>query len=177
MRLIKRQTTNERSIKGKGVIYEQDDRVIIDSTNILQLPMGTTDDATGGAINGHVRFNTEKQEFEAYQDNEWRNIRFKEPNRNPGITQQILGPGNGSENVFGPLDSGDADYPVPVAAHHILVFIENVFQIATVNYTLEESVGGDLTGPSQPYADGWYIKFLNPVPDGKSVTVLHNFDK
>ena len=59
----------------------------------------------------------------------------------------------------------------------VLVFVENVFQISTTNYTLEQSVSGNLTGPNSPYADGWYLKFTSPVDLGKPVTVLHNFDK
>ena len=59
----------------------------------------------------------------------------------------------------------------------ILVFIENVFQISTTNYTLEQSTSGNLAGPNNPYADGWYIKFGSAPDVGKPVTVLHNFDK
>ena len=79
--------------------------------------------------------------------------------------------------MFGPLASGDADYPVPAAAQNILVFVENVFQISTTNYTLEQSVSGSLTGPGAPYADGWYIKFTSAPDLAKPITVLHNFDK
>ena len=79
--------------------------------------------------------------------------------------------------MFGPLVSGDSEYPIPVAAQNVLVLVENVFQLSTTNYTLEQSAGGNLTGPNQPYADGWYLKFTSPVDLGKPVTVLHNFDK
>jgi hypothetical protein len=59
----------------------------------------------------------------------------------------------------------------------VLVFVENVFQISGTNYTLEQSSGGNLTGPNAPYADGWYIKFSSPPDLAKPITVLHNFDK
>lgn len=58
-----------------------------------------------------------------------------------------------------------------------LVFVENVFQISTTNYSLEQSVSGSLTGPGAPYADGWYIKFTSAPDLAKPITVLHNFDK
>lgn len=183
MRLIKRQTTNLRSIIGKGVQYDIDDQVIVDSNNVMLIPKGTTAQRPQFPADGHLRFNTtvdgdgEIIGFEVYYDNSWRRLRFKEPNQNPGIVQQNLGAGDATETVFGPLDSGDPDYPIPVAAQNVLVFIENVFQISTTNYTLEQSVSGNLTGPNAPYADGWYLKFTSPVPLGKEVTVLHNFDK
>ena len=59
----------------------------------------------------------------------------------------------------------------------VLVFVENVFQVATTNYTLEQSVGGNLAGPNAPYADGWYLKFASAPDLAKPITVLHNFDK
>lgn len=187
MRFLKRQTTSVRNIAGKGIHYDVDDQVILESTNVLLIPKGTgaNGQLAGTALNqrpvfptnGHVRYNTTTNQLEAYQNGAWRNIRFKEPNQDPGIIQQNLGTGDGIETVFGTLNSQDTDYPIPAAAQNILVFVENVFQISTTNYTLEQSVGGNLTGPNAPYGDGWYIKFLSPVPATKVVTVLHNFDK
>lgn len=183
MRLIKRQTTNSRSITGKGVRYDIDNQVVVDSTNVILMPKGTTSERPQFHNEGHLRFNTsvdgnsEIIGFEVYYDSSWRRIRFKEPNQNPGIVQQNLGAGDDTETVFGPLDSGDSEYPIPAAAQNVLVFIENVFQISNTNYTLEQSVSGSLTGPNSPYSDGWYLKFSTPVPVGKEVTVLHNFDK
>lgn len=183
MRLIKRQTTNLRSITGKGVQYDINDQVVLDSTNVMLIPKGSTAERPQFPNEGHLRYNTTTDTigeiigFESYHNSSWRRIRFKEPNQNPGIVQQNLGAGDEVETVFGPLNSGDPEYPVPVAAQNVIVFIENVFQIATTNYTLEQSVSGNLSGPSAPYADGWYLKFSTPVPLGKEVTVLHNFDK
>ena len=108
------------------------------------------------------------------QNGVWKPIRLQEPTT---ITQQSLGNGDGTETVFGPLASGDSAFPVPNAAQNVIVLVENVFQLSTTNYTLEQSVSGNLTGPNQPYADGYYIKFTQAVPVGKPVTVLHNFDK
>ena len=75
--------------------------------------------------------------------------------------------------MFGPLS------PTPSAtqqAQNYIVLIENVVQLSTTNYTLEQSVSGSLTGPNAPYANGYYIKFSSAVPTGKPVTVLHGFD-
>ena len=183
MRLIKRQTTNLRNIVGKGVQYDIDDQVIVDSNNVMLIPKGTTAQRPQFPNDGHIRFNTSTDGngeiigFETYYDSSWKRLRFKEPNQNPGIVQQNLGSGDDVETVFGPLDSGDSDFPIPSAAQNVLVFIENVFQISNTNYTLEQSSSGSLTGPNSPYADGWYLRFSTPVPVGKEVTVLHNFDK
>ena len=177
MRLLKAQNTNLRNIYGNGVKYDVNGQVIMDSTNVALLPKGTTAQRPTSPNNGHVRYNTTTNQLEAYQNSAWRQLRFKEPNQDPGITQQALGNGDATETVFGPLVSGDTEYPVPAAAQNVLVFIENVFQVSTTNYTLEQSVSGSLAGPGNPYADGWYIKFTSPVDAGKPVTVLHNFDK
>lgn len=177
MRLIKAQTTNLRSIVGRGVKYDINDQVILESTNTMLVPKGTTAERPASPNNGHLRYNTDDDQFEAYQNSAWRELRFKEPNQDPGIVQQNLGNGDAVETVFGPLASGDADYPVPAAAQNILVLVENVFQLSTTNYTLEQSVSGSLTGPNAPYADGWYIKFTSAPDLAKPITVLHNFDK
>ena len=175
MRLLKAQNTNLRNIYGDGVKYDINGQIIMDSSNSLLVPKGPTTERPGeigvltNSTNGHVRYNTTSEQLEAYQNSEWREIRFKEPNQDPGITVQTLGPGDASETKFGPLASGDAEYPVPAAAQNILVFVENVFQIPTTNYVLEQDPAG--------YATGWYISFLSAPDFGKDITVLHNFDK
>ena len=145
MRLIKRQTTNLRSITGKGIQYDINDQVIVDSTNTILVPKGTEAQRPSSPANGHLRYNTDDEQFEAYQNGAWRELRFKEPNQDPGITQQNLGSGDAVEVLFGPLDSGDTDFPAPAAAQNVLVFVENVFQIAGTNYTLVQNPGAQNT--------------------------------
>jgi len=176
MRLLKAQNTNLRNIYGKGVKYDIDDQVILDSNNVVLIPKGTTAQRPATPVNGHFRYNTDDDRFEVYESGAWTGVRGVAP-VSVGVVQQNLGNGDATETVFGPLASGDPEYPVPIAATHILVLVENVFQISTTNYTLEQSVSGSLTGPNAPYADGWYIKFTSAPDLGKPVTVLHNFDK
>lgn len=147
MRLLKAQNTNLRNIYGKGVKYDVNDQVIVDSTNVLLMPKGTTAQRPTSPTDGHMRYNISTDDdgaeigFEVYNDGAWRRVRFKEPNQNPGIVQQDLGIGDAVETLFGPLDSQDPDFPVPVAGQNILVFVENVFQIHNTNYTITQNPG------------------------------------
>lgn len=180
MRLLKAQNTNLRSINGKGIKYDINDQIIIDSTNVMLVPKGTTAESPASPINGHVRYNTTTDQLETYQNSAWRNVKFKEPNQDPGIVVQNLGSGDATEIVFGELNSGDINFPVPAAAQNILVFVENVFQIPVTNYNIRQTAQVNTTGPNAPYAEtdtGWWIEFTSEVPLGKPVTVIHNFDK
>lgn len=186
MRLLKRQTTNLRSIAGKGVQYDIDDQVIVDSQRAMVVPKGPLTERPGevgvitGSTEGQIRYNTTDNQLEAYQNGAWREIRFKEPNQDPGIIWQNLGTGDAIETVFGELQSGDTDYPVPQKAENILVLIENVLQIPTDNYNIRQTAEVDATGPNTPYnavGTGWWVEFTSPVPFGKDVIVIHNFDK
>ena len=191
MRLIKAQTTNLRSIYGKGVKYDIDDQVVVDSTRAMVVPVGTLEQRPGEAgvatssTVGQVRYNTTDQQLEAYQNGAWREVRFKEPNQDPGIIWQTLSPaGDAVETVFGELNSGDTDFAAPASADNIIVLIENVVQLPTTNYTIHQTAeittGGAEEGPNAPYTasdTGWWIKFTSPVPFGKSITVIHNLDK
>lgn len=169
MRLLKAQTTNLRSIRGKGVKYDANDQVIMDSKKAVLIPKGKQNQRPFYPENGFVRYNTTDQQIEAYQNGAWREVRFKEPNQDPGIVVQNLGVGDATEVDFGPLNSQDPDYPVPAAEQNVLVFVENVFQLPNTNYTLKQNPGGKVPG--------WYIRFGTAVPFGKPVTVIHNFDK
>lgn len=154
MRLLKAQNTNLRNLYGKGVKYDVNEQVIVDSTNVLLIPKGTTAQRPISPNNGHLRYNTSDEQFEAYQNGAWRELRFKEPNQDPGIVQQNLGSGDAVETIFGPLDSQDTDFPVPAAAQNVLVFVENVFQISGTNYTLVQNPGGPYVIASIDSIDG-----------------------
>jgi hypothetical protein len=162
MRLLKAQNTNLRNIKGKGVRYAIDNEVVVDSSNVILLPKGSTAERPSNPENGHIRYNTDNQDFEAYSNGSWRTIRYEEPFPS-GIVQQNLGNGDAIKTLFGVLN------PIPVAPQNILVFVENVFQISNTNYDIVQNPPGEPTG--------WYIEFTSPPDAGKPITVLHNFDK
>jgi len=154
MRLIKAQNTNLRNITGKGVKYDINDQVIVDSTNVMLVPKGTTAQRPSTPINGHFRYNTTDNRFEIYEAGAWYGVRIAAPSSTAAVTQQNLGSGDAVETIFGPLNSSDPLYPVPVAAQNILVFVENVFQISGTNYTLVQNPGGSLIISSIDSIDG-----------------------
>jgi|TARA_B100001093_G_scaffold207117_1_gene199049 hypothetical protein len=145
MRLIKAQNTNLRNIYGKGVKYDVNDQIILDSTNTVLVPSGTTAQRPSSPVNGHLRYNTTDTRFEIYENNKWDGLKVAAPSTSAPITQQNIGSGDAVETIFGPLDSGDAFYPVPAAAQNILVFVENVFQVSGTNYTLVQNPGAQNT--------------------------------
>ena len=179
MRLLKAQNTNLRNIYGKGVKYDTNGQVIVDSNDVMLVPKGTTAERPSNPTSGHLRYNTTVNELEIYSESEWRSVRYKEPNNDPGIIQQELGLGDDTEVFFGPLDSQDpnTDYTVPAAAQNIFVYVDNVWQRAGVgnNYVLTQNPAGK--------AAGTYIEFSSAPPsagaggDPVKVTALHNFDK
>jgi hypothetical protein len=167
MKFLKKLQLAKKNLTDDRIAVDANSLVYFESTNAMKLPIGTTNQQPGQSgntitspANGMVRYNSDTNQLEAYQNSAWRNVRFKEAT---AITQQTAGTGNGTETKFGPLS------PIPTAAQNVLVLVENVMQIATTNYTLVQNPGG--------YAAGWYISFTSAVPIGKPVTVLHGFDQ
>ena len=167
MRYLRQQSTHNHGIYGnKDIRRNIYGLVTVDSTDKMIIPKGTTAQNITASVNGQVRYNTDTDLFESFQAGSWAPIRRFEP---ANIVQQALGNGDDVETKFGPLDNQDTYNDVPAAAQNIIVLIENVFQLATTNYVLEQN--------PPTYAAGWYVVFGTPVPTGKPVTVLHNFDK
>ena len=59
MRLLKAPNTNLRNIYGKGVKYDINDPIIMDSTNVVLVPKGTEAQRLSSSANGHLRYNTD----------------------------------------------------------------------------------------------------------------------
>lgn len=73
MRLLKAQNTNTRNLRGKGVKYDINDQVIMDSTNSLVLPKGNTAERPTTSLEGQLRYNTDIFKFEYYENGSWTN--------------------------------------------------------------------------------------------------------
>ncbi len=172
MKFLKTKNISKFSINDRTLIAYPDDtgpggRVVMNSRGGLMLPKGTTGQRpqlTGVRqqtdANGTIRYNTSDNTIEAYVGGTW--VVVASPVAS-AITKQTLGPGDGTETVFGPLNSTFVT-SYSASDDNVLVLVENVFQISTTNYSVEQSVSGSLSGPNAPYADGWYIKFTSAVP-------------
>ena len=87
MRLLKGQNTNQRNIYGRGVQVDTLDQVVADSTNSIRVPIGTTAQRPTSPAHGQIRYNTDNNKFEGYENGAGRNLRYAEPFP-AGIIQQ-----------------------------------------------------------------------------------------
>ncbi len=172
MKFLKTKNISKFSINDRSLISYPNgngpgNRIVVNAKGGMMLPKGTTAERpqlTGVRqptdANGTIRYNTTLNVLEAYVGGTW--VTVASPVAS-AITKQTLGPGNGTETVFGPLNASFVT-SYSASPDNILVLVENVMQISTTNYTVVQSVSGSLTGPSAPYADGWYVKFTSAVP-------------
>ncbi len=184
---------------------DRDARVVFDVTNSMQMPVGTTLQRPGTTssanTNGLMRYNTTTDEIEVRSGGVWKRLAYKEPGTievqtgpSTGGAQWIgdsLDGGGSGEIYFGPLSYSDVDgnsslYPakgtIDVSTpQNLLVYVENVPQLPSVNYILESNPTGNSSGTGYllgaPYPPGVYVKFNGAVPYGKTVTVIHGFDR
>ena len=177
MRLLKGQNTNSRNIYGRGLQVDTLDQVIADSTNSIRIPYGTTSQRPTTPTNGQLRYNSTLNKFEGYENSAWRVLRYAEPFP-AGITQQSLGNGDATAVVFGPLASGDVNAPAPAAAQNVLVLVENVFQLATTNYTLAQNPAAAVGSGSEVTAGSFSIgvEYKIVVPGNTDFTLIGSAD-
>ena len=179
MRFLKEQNLNKYRRTDHTVSHDIYGQVNLATTYSVALPSGTTLQRPGtpspgpAHVNGQIRYNTDTNEIEAYSNGAWRALRYKEPTT---ITYQTIGTGDYVATYFGPLtptnESGYANSDGIVVfgsdyGKNIMVFVENVFQIWTTNYVLEQNPVG--------HPSGWYIKFTS-APPNKPITVIYGFD-
>lgn len=156
MRFVKKQQLNSKLITDPSVSVEANGHVILGTNYAVKVPVGNTAERPAYPENGQIRYNTDTNEFESYVNNTWE---INRTNRPATITVQNLGAGDAAEQEFGPLN------PIPATAANVLVLVENVVQIAGVNYTMVQR------GQNE-----FYLRFDSAVPLGKDVVVIHGFD-
>ena len=143
---MKAQNTNLRNIYGKGIKYDVNGKIDMDSTNVMTVPRGTTDEYLDPQ-NGDIRYNTETNKYQMVENGSETEIRSAGPSTTPGIVQQGLGNGDGTSIHFGPLDNQDTNYAVDATRpQSIIVLVENVFQLSTTNYTVVQNPTDANTG-------------------------------
>lgn len=149
---------------------EADGRIVTTTGRSLQLPRGSTL-ARPSPINGMVRYNVTTQDSEVYNANGegtgWEKIKT---NRQTPITPQNLGVGNYLNTLFGPL-SYDVSTSKP---QNVMVFVDNVYQIPTTNYTLiggtSVSVQATLTNSVGPGVTTITLTTTTNVLQGQRIT-------
>ena len=153
MRFLKTLTLNRRAIYDDRLAITTIDSIVMNTPKNLLIPKGVESNRPGSPVNGMIRYNTDTDQFEGYQDSAWRQFRFKEPTN---ITQQNLGAGNDTEIYFGPISPSPVSYaslpsgwgPTQIAKN-MLVVVENVLQISGTNYTVVQnpSIGAEIYSP------------------------------
>jgi len=186
MRYLRKQILNRNIVTGQQSLYiDINGEAVIDQPHSLLVPKGSTSDRPSSPVTGMIRFNTTTGEFEGYQSGQWRSLRYKEPGN---IQVQTLSEvGDGSTVIFGPLNpdpfatlvaQSGTTWDLTQAAKNIIVLVENVVQIAGVNYQLIQNPGGNYGGnPGVDMPDGVYLQFGSAVPANKPIYILHNFDR
>jgi hypothetical protein len=142
MRYLKRQTLNRRVANDPSLYVDKNGQVVMGNNSDLLLPTGTTGQQPSGTTPGRIRYNTTKGNVEVYQGTSWRALRYQEATT---IFQQNLGAGDDSITLFGPLNSTYYN-PSNVSSsnstfggQNIIVIVENVIQVSTINYTVVQN--------------------------------------
>jgi hypothetical protein len=186
MKFLKTQNTSRFGLKDNAFKVNPYGRYIMDGTGGLRLPKGTTAQQPNlsgvempNGANGMLRYNTDTNELECYIAGFWETVKGSAAN---SIVVSGYGPGDFVETKFGPLNTTYApDYVSALGGNpnNIIVLVENVWQIAISNFTIElnpaglSSATGYLAGA--PYPAGYYLSFSEAVPIGKTVTVYYGY--
>jgi hypothetical protein len=92
--------------------------------------------------NGTIRYNTSTTSIEAYVGGAWVTVASALA---AAITKQTLGPGDGTSTIFGPLNTTFAA-SYAASADNVIVLVENVMQISTTNFTINQNPTSTGTG-------------------------------
>jgi hypothetical protein len=129
MKFVKRLNLNQRFPESSRLSVEANGKIVTNTKASLQIPAGGTTDRVETYQNGQIRYNTDYQEFEGYINGQWEFLRTR---RQANIQFQTVATGNYVNTIYGPLSyRQNASKP-----ENVLVFVENVYQIPTVNYNL-----------------------------------------
>lgn len=154
MKFLKTKNISKFSINDRSLIAYPDgngpgNRIVVNAKGGIMLPKGTTaqrPQLTGVRqptdANGTIRYNTTTTSIEAYIGGSWVTVATALAS---AITKQTLGPGDGTSTIFGPLNSTFAS-SYAASADNIIVLVENVFQISTTNFNINQNPSSTGTG-------------------------------
>ena len=162
MKYYKRQPINRQSPMNSAFAVEADGRIVTNTRRSLEIPDGPTSSRPMTALNGMLRYNTDINNFEAYIDGQWQLL---VANTQAQITKQVFENGDYADTIFGPLA-----YDIALEkAENIFVYVENVPQMADLNYSL---VYGSTSTPyttstflAQPVSVNTNTLYLESVAD------------
>jgi len=171
MKYTKRLVLNRFRPTDGAFAVQQDTTIITNSTSALQTPSGTTLQRPTVPVNGEIRYNQTTLDLEAYNisgnGTGWEKIKT---NRQTAITAQNLGTGNYANTLFGPL-AYTVDSTKP---QNVLVFVDNVYQLPTTNYSLVTGVGvsttASLTSGAISNTNTLVISTMTNILPGMTVT-------
>ena len=163
MKFLKSQNTSRYSPSDNTFQVNPYGRAVMDFNGAVMIPKGTGDpaytpgtaqnqrpDITGvrhpSDANGYMRFNITTSSFEGYINGRWEVIRAPAAS---AISIETFGPGDASDTIFGKLTN------IPASANNIIVLVENVMQIPTTNFTLNQNPSS--TGTGQEVASGSFV--------------------
>ena len=147
MKFLKTKNISKFSINDQALIHYPagngpGNRVVINAKGGLMLPKGTTAQRPQLTsvrqptdANGTIRYNTTIPAIEAYLGGAWVTVASTFA---AAITKQTLGPGDGVATTFGPLNTTFAA-SYAASADNVLVLVENVMQISTTNFTINQN--------------------------------------
>ena len=154
MKFLKTKNISQFSINDRALIYYPagsgpGNRVVVNANGGMMLPKGTTAQRPQLTsvrqptdANGTIRYNTTIPALEAYVGGAW--VTVASPFA-AAITKQTLGPGDGTSTIFGPMNSTYAA-SYAASADNVLVLVENVMQISTTNFTINQNPTSSGTG-------------------------------
>lgn len=154
MKFLKTKNISKFSINDRSLIYYPDgvgpgNRVVLNAKGGLMLPKGSTAQRPQLTsvrqptdANGTIRYNTTTTTIEAYVGGSW--VTVASPFA-AAIVKQTLGPGDGTSTIFGPLNPSYA-ISYSASADNVIVLVENVFQISSNNYTINQNPTSNNTG-------------------------------
>ena len=154
MKFLKTKNISQFSINDRALIYYPagngpGNRVVVNANGGMMLPKGTTAQRPQLTsvrqptdANGTIRYNTTIPALEAYVGGAW--VTVASPFA-AAITKQTLGPGDGVSTIFGPMNSTYAA-SYAASADNVLVLVENVMQISTTNFTINQNPTSTGTG-------------------------------
>lgn len=134
-KFYKRQNMDYTNPRTNKLAVEITGEIVTDTSAGMQTPRGDALSRVENPVNGTIRYNTQigtGGELEAYINGTWEIIKT---NRQATVTQQEFDNGDYQDTIFGPL-AYDIDIDKP---QNLAVYVENVYQLPGVNYTLVRS--------------------------------------